>query len=364
MSEAIDTSEQSPAGVSSVILTIAALGAICVLAAGGAQPLAVGLASLLLGLGAVATLHYRSYNRVLRYAHQTISAKLHATGARDDQAICACAQAPAYRYILPIWAGQIEATRTLTAEAISTLTKHFSRMSQRVERATAAAQSGTTMSGGLTLLLGSSRQELEETVVSLRAALATKEVLHYEVTELSRLTEQLQTLTQDLGNIAEQTNQVALNANQTNQENQGLAAVTDEICRLSSLCSETGKRIGETVDAVNTTIASSLSTSCQYTEQNGATALNAGEVIEHVIKRFRSATNTLLKSSRELHEESQAVGQDITQVLANLQFQGRVTQVLDLVRCDLEKLHLTLVQADTLRRHPLARPTPAHSRPA
>lgn len=361
MSEAIDTSKQSPAGVPSITLAIAALGAICVLATGGPQPLAVGLASLLLGLGAVATFHYHSYNRVLRYAHRTISARLHANGVRDGQAICACAQVPAYRHVLPTWAGQIEATRTLTAEAISTLTKHFSRMSQRVERAAAAAQSGTTMSGGLTLLLGDSRQELEETVVSLRAALDTKEALHDEVTELSRLTEQLQTLAQNLGNIAEQTNQVALNATQGGQ---GLAAVTEEICKLSSLCGETGKRIGETVDAVNTAIVSSLSTSCQYAEQNGATALNAGQVIEHVIKRFRSATNTLLKSSRELREESQAVGQDITQVLVNLQFQKRVTQVLDLVRCDLEKLHLNLVQADTLRRHPLARATPAHSRTA
>ena len=361
LSEITYAPKQPPVGASSIILAMAALGAACVLATGEAQHLPDRLAVLILTLGALAAFYYHSHNRSLD------GVKPQAAGNRSERDSCNCAQAATYRDALPNWVGQIESARTLTEETITTLVNHFGRMSQRVESAAAAAQGGKAMSGGLALLLGDSRQELEATVVSLRAALATKEALQYEMAELSRLTEQLRAMAQDLGNIAEQTNRVALDATLADRGEQGLAAVANEIRRVSCLSGETGKRIGETVEAVNAAIASSLAISHQYAEQNGATADDARQVIEHVIKRFRGATSTLLESSRELREESQAIGQEITQVLVSLRFREQVTQVLGLVRSDLEKLHLNLAQADAPRRHPQA-PTTAprlhHSRAA
>ncbi len=109
---------------------------------------------------------------------------------------------------------------------------------------------------------------------------------------------------------------------------------------------------------MNAAIASSLAISNQYAEQNGATVDVSRQTIKHVIKRFRGATSALLESSRELREESQAVGQEITQVLASLQFQEHVTQLLGLVRSDLEKLQRNFAQADSPRRQPPA-PTAA-----
>ncbi len=344
MSETTYASKQSPVGASSIILAMAALGAACVLATGEAQLLPEKLAVLILTLGALAAFYYHSHNRSLD------GVKPQAAGNRSARDICGCAQASTYRDALPNWAGQIESARTLTEEAITTLVNHFGRMSQRVESAAAAAQGGTAMSGGLALLLGDSRQELEATVVSLRAALATKEALQYEMAELSRLTEQLRTMAQDLGNIAEQTNRVALDAIRADRGEQGVAAIANEIRRVSGLSGETGKRIGETVEAVNAAIASSLAVSRQYAEQNGATVDDSRQVIEHVIKRFRGATSTLLESSRELREESQAIGQEITQMLISLGFREHVTQVLGLVRSDLEKLQRNLAQA--ARRDP------------
>ncbi len=361
LSETTYASKQSPVGASSIILAMAALGAACVLATGEPQLLPDRLAMLILALGALAAFYYHSNNR------SRDNAKPQATADRSGRHTCSCAQASTYRDALPSWASQVEAARTLTEEATTTLINHFGRMSRRVESAAAAAQSGTAMRGGLALLLGDSRQELEATVVSLRAALATKEALQHEVAELSRLTEQLRAMAQDLGNIAEQTNRVALDALLADREEQGLATIANEIRRVSCLSGETGKRIGETVEAVNAAIASSLAISHQYAEQDGTTVEDSRQVIEHVIKRFRGATSTLLESSRELREESQAIGQEITQVLVSLRFREHVTQVLDLVRSDLEKLQRSLAQADTARPHPPAPTTDPrlhHSRAA
>ena len=328
-------------------LTLAMVGAACVLGVGGLHILPVGLATLLLASGLVAALYQRSRQRALRHALQSLAEELQAAKDRDSQGTCRCGLEPVCRGVLPVWSGQIEVARSHTEEAITALAARFADISQRVERAVSSTQDGTA-DGGLVALLGTSQHELDAIVGSLRAALATKESLLHEVTELSSLTEQLRTMAQDVGNIAKQTNLVALNAAieaaRAGEVGRGFAVVADEIRKLSSLSGETGKRIGETVDTVNAAIASTLAISRQYAEQDATTVSNSGQVIEQVIQRFRSATTILLDSSRELREESQSVGQEIAQVLVSLQFQDRVSQVLGLVRNDLEKLHQNLAQ--------------------
>jgi methyl-accepting chemotaxis protein len=295
-----------------------------------------------------AALYYHSRDRVLRHTRQLTGEALQAERKPDSQPTCRCGLEPVCRGVLPVWAGQIEVARSHTEEAITALAARFADISQRVERAVSTTQDGTTMDGGLVMLFGTSQHELDAIVASLRAALTTKETLLHEVMALSRLTEQLQTMAQDVGNIAKQTNLVALNAAieaaRAGEVGRGFAVVADEIRKLSSLSGETGKRIGETVDTVNAAIASTLAISRQYAEQDEATVTNSGQVIEQVIQRFRGATTTLIDSSRELRQESQSVGQEIAQVLVGLQFQDRVSQVLSLVRNDLEKLHQSLAQ--------------------
>jgi methyl-accepting chemotaxis protein len=169
-------------------------------------------------------------------------------------------------------------------------------------------------------------------------------------------------MAREVGNIADQTNQIAFNAARADQGRHGVAIVAHHLGKLCSQFGDTSKRIGETTDAVNAAIASTLVASRQYGEQGGTTANYSRQAIEYVIKRFRGATTSLLESSRELREESQAVGQEITQVLASLQFQERVTQVLGLIRSDLEKLQRNFAQADTDRRHLPSPPSaPAHA---
>lgn len=166
-------------------------------------------------------------------------------------------------------------------------------------------------------------------------------------------------MTKDLGNIAEQTSRVALNFALADQSDQDLGLVAAEIDELCSLSGETGKRIDNTVDAVNADIANSLAITDQYVEQAGATVSES----KQVIKRFRSTTNTPLESSSDLREESQAIGQEIPQVLVSQQLQSQVSQMRDMIRNNLVKLHLSFVQTDTLRRQSLTPNTaPHHSR--
>lgn len=347
MSETTDSIKQSTAETPVISLVLAAVGIACVLATGGLNSQPLGLAVLLLALGSAAAIYQHLRNRTLRRALHSIAEELQAARRLDSQGTCRCGLDPLCRGVLPVWSGQIEVARSHTEEAITALAARFADISQRVERAVSMTDSAADES--LVALLGTSQHELDAIVASLRAALATKETLLHEVMELSALTEQLRTMAQDVGNIAKQTNLVALNAAieaaRAGEVGRGFAVVADEIRKLSSLSGETGKRIGETVDTVNAAIANTLAISRQYAEQDEATVNHSGQVIEQVVERFRSATGAILDSSHTLRDESAAVGQEIAQVLVGLQFQDRVSQVLGLVRSDLEKLHQNLAQA-------------------
>ncbi|XXE20266.1 methyl-accepting chemotaxis protein [Pseudomonas sp. Z1-12] len=338
------------AGAPVALLALALLGTACVLGAGGLDLQSAGLAALLLIPGAAAALHYHARDRAQRQTQQTADANLQASGGGNNPSTCRCGLEPVCRGVLPVWAGQIEVARSHTEEAITALAVRFADISQRVERAVSTTQDGRSADGGLVALLGTSQHELDAIVASLRAALATKALLLDEVMVLSNLTEQLQTMAQDVGNIAKQTNLVALNAAieaaRAGEVGRGFAVVADEIRKLSSLSGETGRRIGETVNTVNAAIAKTLAISREYAEQDEATVTHSGQVIEQVIRRFRGATTTLLDSSHTLREQSQSVGQEISQVLVGLQFQDRVSQVLGLVRDDLEKLHHSLAEGE------------------
>jgi methyl-accepting chemotaxis protein len=330
------------------VLALSLLGAASVLVVGALDTLSIGLAVLLLAMGTAIALYCHSHHRALRQALESVGRTSMALTAHAETSTSRDGLESVCRGVLPVWSGQIEVARSLTEDSITSLAARFADISLRVERAVSSTREGADEEGGLVELFGASQRELDDIVASLRAALTTKETLLHEVMALAGLTEQLQSMALDVGNIAKQTNLVALNAAieaaRAGEIGRGFAVVADEIRKLSSLSGDTGKRIGETVDTVSSAIANTLAISRRYAEQDEATVNNSSEVIEQVIQRFRSATTELFDSSHELRQESQSVGREIAQVLVDLQFQDRVSQVLSLVRNDLEKLHDSLAQ--------------------
>ncbi len=317
-------------------------GSGCIVLVGGLQRLPVTLAIALLFLGLGTTVLLSSLIQARDKALHSLGEQIQADRATAEKALCQCGLEPTCRGVLPVWSGQIDFAREHTEDAITALTARFASLAQRVEQALASSRDGGADTA-LVDLLGGSQQELDSVIGALRTALANKSALLRQVTELANLTEQLRAMALDVGNIAKQTNLVALNAAieaaRAGEVGRGFAVVADEIRKLSSLSGETGKRIGETVDTVSAAIAGTLAISRQYADQDEATVDHSGQVIEQVIQRFRDATDALLGSSRLLREESAAVGQEVAEVLVALQFQDRVSQVLVLVRNDLERLH-------------------------
>ena len=274
--------------------------------------------------------------------------------SQDDSVEQLCGQ------VLPLWSQHIENARSHTEESISSLSERFAQLATRIQSSLGGS---TEREAGkrLVALLSSSEYELDMIIVALRDALASKESLLKEITQLSNFTEQLQDMAQDVANIAKQTNLLALNAAieaaRAGESGRGFAVVADEVRKLSSMSGDTGQRIGETVVIVNDAIHKTLDISQEYTKTDTVTLNKASEVISGVISRFNQNASDIVHHNETMRTQSESVAQDIAEVLVSLQFQDRISQTLGHIAADQDKLHAHIQNRDTQRQQSLA-PSP------
>ena len=274
--------------------------------------------------------------------------------SQDDSVEQLCGQ------VLPLWSQHIENARSHTEESISSLSERFAQLATRIQSSLGGS---TEREAGkrLVVLLSSCEYELDMIIVALRDALASKESLLKEITQLSNFTEQLQDMAQDVANIAKQTNLLALNAAieaaRAGESGRGFAVVADEVRKLSSMSGDTGQRIGETVVIVNDAIHKTLDISQEYTKTDTVTLNKASEVISGVISRFNQNASDIVHHNETMRTQSESVAQDIAEVLVSLQFQDRISQTLGHIAADQDKLHAHIQNRTAQRQQSLA-PSP------
>lgn len=248
--------------------------------------------------------------------------------------------------VLPIWGQQIEAARTLSEESILKLSDRFATLSGDI---CASAFDGAGQNSGSRLLeiLEVGQRDLDSIMLALRSALLRKESELKEVLMLSDFTSQLQEMAKFVGDIAKQTNLLALNAAieaaRAGDAGRGFAVVADEVRKLSSLSGETGLKISETVNTVNAAISRTVELSRHQAQQDSQTLAHSEQLVSQVIEHFRHNAQAIVDTSSSLQQQSESVASEIAGVLVALQFQDRVSQMLNLVNNDLCKLrgHIT-----------------------
>ena len=271
---------------------------------------------------------------------------------REMEALC--------EQTLPLWSQQIHSARNHTEDAINALSERFANLAVRIQQ---SLGNGNEREAGnrLVALLSTSQHELDMIIMALREALASKESLLKEVMELSSFTDQLQEMARDVADIAKQTNLLALNAAieaaRAGESGRGFAVVADEVRKLSTMSGNTGQRIGETVNIVNTAIHKTLDISHEYAKADAVTLNNASDVIKGVITRFHHSAGGIVSHNEAMRSQSEIVAQDIADVLVSLQFQDRISQMLGHVSDNIDKL-LGHIHASNEQRRLGQEPTP------
>lgn len=324
------------------VIGVAAIAGVYIV--GNKSTLAIAIGVALAGLcGALAWWCTARWNSTLHAAgvewQQRLEAELKGQGAHDIQGLDRLCTS-----VLPVWSGQIEMARSHTEESITELAVRFANLSQRLEVAVSASQGGG--GGNMVALFERSHDELNSIVASMRSSLDSKAAMLREINDLAKFTGELQKMAEDVGNIASQTNLLALNAAieaaRAGEAGRGFAVVADEVRKLSSLSGDTGKKIVTMVSTIGEAITSTLNVSEQYTQQDEKMAATSSEVIESVLTNLRGAADSLGDSTAALRREGQEIGGEIAEVLVALQFQDRVSQVLVHVRNDLGRLEQCL----------------------
>lgn len=262
--------------------------------------------------------------------------------------------------VLPIWSSQVEMAKVHTEESIADLAQRFDALSRRLDAAVIASQNTVegdhASHGGIVELLRDSQLELSSITQALGASLQEKEKLLRSIEDLSGFTDQLGKMASEVSSIASQTNLLALNAAiqaaRAGEAGYGFSVVADEVRKLSRLSGEIGKKITETIDAVNEGIEQTLSISRKFSRQDQETLSNTEHIIASVLMHFTRAAAGLSESEALLRSENSAINDEIAKVFVALQFQDRVSQILTLVSGDVNKLeqHLDALEQEASRQ--------------
>jgi methyl-accepting chemotaxis protein len=274
--------------------------------------------------------------------HQAASATASANGL---QAVCLEA--------VPIWAKQVESSRRQTEQAVVALTERFSGIYSKLEDAVQTSQqaAGDLAGGaqdGVLAVLSQSASELTRVVDSLKATQLSRDEMLEQVRGLTAYTDELLSMAKEVAAIAAQTNLLALNAAieaaRAGEAGRGFAVVADAVRTLSSLSSETGKKMSATVDIINSAITRLVEVADNSTENDNHSVASSEADIQQVLDRFHGITQRLSSSTELLQQESVGIQGEISEVLVALQFQDRVSQILSHVRGNMDALHQRLQQ--------------------
>jgi methyl-accepting chemotaxis protein len=258
-------------------------------------------------------------------------------------------------HAVPVWSKHIEGSCQQMESAITELSARFSGIVDKLGASVAASQNsaGTDVLGSFT----QSGNELGLVLDTLKSAQQSRQAMLESSRALTAYTEELEIMAEEVASIAEQTNLLALNAAieaaRAGTAGAGFAVVADEVRKLSTRSSETGKKMTQKVGVINAAISTAIAETEKSSVKDAETVQSSDDTIKKVLARFSEEASVLSGAAETLRKESSGIRTEIADVLVSLQFQDRVSQILNHVKNNMEKLHVHLVDRQNQKPRPL-----------
>jgi len=248
--------------------------------------------------------------------------------------------------LAPVWSGHIELSRAQMATAIESLSERFCGIVDKLEAAvhTSALETQTIEDDdkGLVAVFSRSEQKLNAVIAAQNAAMSGMLDMLDKVQGLGRFTAELKEMAADVAKISQQSNLLALNAAieaaRSGVHGRGFAVVANEFRVLSGQSGETGRHIAKNVSIISSAIVETCHVVREAVDQQDASMLTAQSTIQDVLADFQGITDALMRSGTLLKDESIGIKSEINDSLVQMQFQDRVSQIMNHVKDNIERL--------------------------
>lgn len=251
--------------------------------------------------------------------------------------------------ILPLWNTHVGSVKQQAENAVGQLISSFSSMINQFDLAGFGEVSNTDASqntDATITLLQLCKKELTPVIDSLAKMIASKDELLTSIRDLANSTAEMQNMAHEVGQIAAQTNLLALNAAieaaRVGPQGRGFAVVADEVRKLSHLSADTGKRIGDRVNQISVIMKQALNAADRATLQDRKVLEVSGAVVRDVLTHVENMGD----SAEQMRHYGKIIRNDVENLLVSLQFQDRISQILDVVSTDINKLQESVAHID------------------
>jgi methyl-accepting chemotaxis protein len=159
---------------------------------------------------------------------------------------------------------------------------------------------------------------------------------------MAKSTADMNGMASEVSQIAAQTNLVALNAAieaaRVGPAGRGFSVVAEEVRRLSQSSADTGKRMAERVEQISGIMKLALAAADRATINDKKVLEISGAVVGDVL----SHVETMGGAAEQMRHHGNVIRNDVENLLVSLQFQDRISQILDVVITDIDKLQQTV----------------------
>lgn len=249
--------------------------------------------------------------------------------------------------VLPVWNTHVGSVKQKSEEAVAQLITSFSSMVNEFDQAGFGGVGNVDQSkssDATITLLQLCKKELAPVITSLSKMIDSKDDLLQCIRDMAKSTADMNNMAVEVGQIAAQTNLVALNAAieaaRVGPAGRGFAVVADEVRRLSQSSADTGKRMADRVENISAIMKQAMITADRATINDKKVLEVSGAVVGDVL----SHVETMGGAAEQMRHHGNVIRNDVENLLVTLQFQDRISQILDVVITDINRLQQTVAQ--------------------
>jgi methyl-accepting chemotaxis protein len=251
--------------------------------------------------------------------------------------------------VLPVWLRHVGSVKVQTEEAVNRLVVSFASINSQFESAGFGNSAEAEEKGNTFSLLTLCERELRPVVSMMTKMLDSKKTLLDAVDKMAVATKELASMASDVGLIAAHTNILAINAAieaaHAGNNGRGFSIIAKEIRSLSQTSAEAGKRIAERMVGVEQVMKATVEMAEGASESDRLAIELSGNVIQDVLAHVRE----LGHKADQMREQGRVIRADTENLLVDLQFQDRVSQIISVIDTDIGRLQTRLeVPAEVL----------------